>query len=197
MIKIGLTGGIGSGKSTVAELIKDHNMPIIDADQIARDIVNPGQLALVELTDAFGPDILHPDGTLNRPKLAKLAFATPEATTTLNTITHPKIIARTAELFAQTEANGHPIAVWDMPLLIDKGYHTDMDYVIVVDTNQEERIRRLVQYRGLDEQDVRRRIAAQISDTERRQAATHIIDNNGDPTTLKPQVEAILKELTP
>ena len=101
MKKIGLTGGIGSGKSTVARMLSDHNIPIIDADLIARSIVEPGTPALAELVDAFGSDILHPDGSLYRAELARRAFATPETTSLLNTITHPRIQAETSRQFAQ------------------------------------------------------------------------------------------------
>ena len=110
MKKIGLTGGIGSGKSTVARMLSDHNIPIIDADRIARSIVEPGTPALAELVDAFGSDILHPDGSLRRAELARRAFATPEATSLLNTITHPRIQAETSRQFAQAEAAGQPRA---------------------------------------------------------------------------------------
>lgn len=106
MKKIGLTGGIGSGKSTVARMLSDHNIPIIDADRIARSIVEPGTPALAELVDAFGSDILHPDGSLHRAELARRAFATPETTSLLNTITHPRIQAETSRQFAQAEAAG-------------------------------------------------------------------------------------------
>ena len=111
MKKIGLTGGIGSGKSTVARMLSDHNIPIIDADRIARSIVEPGTPALAELVDAFGSDILHPDGSLRRAELARRAFATPEATSLLNTITHPRIQAVTSRQFAQAEAAGQPRVV--------------------------------------------------------------------------------------
>ena len=179
MKKIGLTGGIGSGKSTVARMLSDHNIPIIDADRIARSIVEPGTPALAELVDAFGSDILHPDGSLRRAELARRAFATPEATSLLNTITHPRIQAETSRQFAQAEAAGQPRVVYDMPLLIDNGLHTGMDLVIVVHADEDIRIRRLMRHRGLDEADIRRRIASQIDEATRLRAADIILDNNG------------------
>ncbi len=195
MLRIGLTGGIGSGKSTVAALLAEAGIPIIDADKIAREIVEPGQPALAELAEAFGTDILTEDGTLHRQALAAKAFANSDATATLNKITHPRIEQRTQQLFAEAETAGHRLAVWDMPLLVDKGYHTHMDAVIVVDVDAETRIQRLVNHRGLDEADARRRITAQISDEERRKAATYIIDNNGTAADLAPQVEKIMNQL--
>ncbi|WJY94839.1 Dephospho-CoA kinase [Corynebacterium felinum] len=196
MKKIGLTGGIGSGKSTVAQLLAHAGLPIIDADKIAREIVEPGQPVLRQLADTFGEDILNPDGTLNRALLAQRAFATPEATEKLNTITHPAIEQRTHELFTQAASEGHQWAVWDMPLLVDKGHHTAMDVVIVVDVESETRVQRLVTHRGLDETDARARINAQIDDDQRRAAADYIIDNNSTPEKLAPQVATILEKIT-
>lgn len=195
MKRIGLTGGIGSGKSTVAALLRERGVIVIDADAIAREIVEPGSPVLGQLAEAFGPSIIQADGSLDRQGLASLAFATPEKTALLNSITHPAIEARTQELYAQAEAAGERLVVWDMPLLVDKGYHTQMDGVIVIDVDVEERVRRLVEYRGLDEADARRRIAAQVPDEQRRAAATWVIDNNGSVDALPAQVDTILQQL--
>lgn len=193
--KIGLTGGIGSGKSTVASLLARAGFCIIDADQIARDIVEPGQPALEELVNAFGPGIVLADGHLNRAELARLAFSSPESTALLNAITHPKIAAETARRFADAVAEGREEVVYDMPLLVDNGLHREMDTVVVVHADPEIRIARLVRYRGLDEADARRRLAQQISDAERNAAADIVIDNNGDIEALVPQVEQLAKQL--
>lgn len=195
MKKIGLTGGIGSGKSTVARMLSDHNIPIIDADRIARSIVEPGTPALAELVDAFGSDILHPDGSLRRAELARRAFATPEATSLLNTITHPRIQSETSRQFAQAEAAGQPRVVYDMPLLIDNGLHTGMDLVIVVHADEDIRIRRLMRHRGLDEADIRRRIATQIDEATRLRAADIILDNNGTEAHLRNQVAKLIGKI--
>lgn len=195
MKRVGLTGGIGSGKSTVARMLAKKGAPVIDADQIAREIVAPGQPALEELAKEFGTEILQPDGTLNRAALAERAFATPEATARLNAITHPRIEQRTAQLFDEAQAQGYPFAVWDMPLLVDNGHHENMDFVIVVDVDPETRVRRLVKFRGLDEADARRRIAAQVPDHVRIAAADFVVDNNGDEQSLTPQVERLWKLL--
>ena len=192
---IGLTGGIGSGKSTVAAMLKEHGFPIVDADRIAREIVEPGQPALQELAAEFGDDILNADGALDRSLLASRAFVDEEATRTLNEITHPRINERTQELFDEARENGAEAVIYDMPLLIDKGLHTDMDATIVVHTDEHLRIERLTTKRGLDSDDVRRRINAQIDDETRKAAADILIDNNGGEDELRPQITAAVKKI--
>ena len=188
---IGLTGGIGSGKTSVADLLRSHGLPVIDADQLARDVVEPGQLGLAELADAFGDDILAADGTLNRGELAARAFASEEATARLNAITHPRIMALRDELIDAARDNGEPAIIYDMPLLVEKGQHKDMDLVVVVHVDVDKRVERLVNGRGLDEADVRRRIDAQTSDEERLAVADVVIDNNGAREELEAQVQAL------
>ncbi|MFG6304511.1 dephospho-CoA kinase [Corynebacterium hesseae] len=192
---IGLTGGIGSGKSTVAQLLVRHCWELVDADQIARDIVEPGQPALTELAQAFGEDILQEDGSLDRGLLASRAFSSREKTAVLNSITHPRINEETQARFDAARRGGADFVVYDMPLLVDKGLHKDMDATIVVDVDAEERVRRLVAYRGLDEEDARRRIAAQIPDDVRRAVADFIIDNNGPREALDEQVKGVVEKL--
>jgi len=188
---IGLTGGIGSGKTSVADLLRSHGLPVIDADQLARDVVEPGQPALAELAEAFGDDILAADGTLNRGELAARAFASEEATARLNAITHPRIMALRDELIDAARDNGEPAIIYDMPLLVEKGQHKDMDLVVVVHVDVDKRVERLVNGRGLDEADVRRRIDAQTSDEERLAVADVVIDNNGAREELEAQVQAL------
>ncbi|AJE33058.1 dephospho-CoA kinase [Corynebacterium humireducens NBRC 106098 = DSM 45392] len=188
---IGLTGGIGSGKTSVADLLRSHGLPVIDADQIARDIVEPGQPTLRELADAFGADIIREDGSLDRPELARRAFADKAGTQLLNSITHPRIMARRDELFDAARAAGEPAVIYDMPLLVEKGQHKDMDLTVVVHVDVDTRVDRLVTGRGLDEADVRRRIAAQTTDAARMAVADVIIDNNGPREELEAQVQAL------
>lgn len=194
MFLIGLTGGIGSGKSTVASRLKTLGARIVDADKIAREIVEPGEPALAELADAFD-GVLNTDGTLNRAELARQAFATPEATEKLNSITHPRIRERTLERFAQARTDGVPVLVYDMPLLIENGEYKKMDHVLVVDAADEIRIDRLVNSRGLDEDDARRRIAAQISREEHLVAADSVVDNSGTRDQLLQQVDTFWEQV--
>lgn len=193
MKKIGVTGGIGSGKSTVSGRLAELGAFIVDADRIAREIVEPGQPALAELDLAFD-GVMNPDGTLNRQELARQAFATREKTETLNNITHPRIRARTQELFEQAEAQGEPVVVYDMPLLIENGEAAKMDAVWVVDAPDDVRVQRLVQQRGLDEDDARRRIKAQIDRETRLAAADVVLDNSGSVEDLLAQVDKAWQE---
>ncbi|WOH93629.1 dephospho-CoA kinase [Corynebacterium urealyticum] len=194
MFLIGLTGGIGSGKTTVASRLKTLGARIVDADKIAREIVEPGEPALAELAEAFD-GVLNADGTLNRAELARQAFATPEATENLNSITHPRIRERTLERFAQARTEAVPVLVYDMPLLIENGEYKKMDHVLVVDAADEIRIDRLVNSRGLDEDDARRRIAAQISREERLAAADSVVDNSGTRDQLLQQVDTFWEQV--
>lgn len=196
---IGLTGGIGSGKSTVARSLQKHGFPIVDADLIAREIVEPGQPTLAELAKEFGADILNTDGSLDRGLLASRAFENKETTQRLNNITHPRINQRTQELFDEARENGAEAVIYDMPLLIDKGLHKDMDATIVVHAAEHVRLERLTTKRGLDVDDVRRRINAQIDDETRKQHADILLDNNGTEEDLTQQIaQAVdkIKQLT-
>ena len=195
MLLIGLTGGIGSGKSTVAAMLRDQGIRVVDADQIAREVVEPGQPALAELVEVFGQDILNDDGTLNRQELANRAFATEEATNALNAITHPRIEQATQRQFDLAAAEKENFLVYDMPLLVERGLHEEMDMVIVVHTDIEERVRRLVEHRGLDEDDVRRRMSHQVDDVTRLASADVLIDNNGSVDHLRKQVDDFLATL--
>ena len=195
MLLIGLTGGIGSGKSTVAAMLRDQGIRVVDADQIAREVVEPGQPALAELVEVFGQGILNDDGSLNRQELANRAFATEEATNALNAITHPRIEQETQRQFDLAAAEKENFLVYDMPLLVERGLHEEMDMVIVVHTDIEERVRRLVEHRGLDEDDVRRRMSHQVDDVTRLASADVLIDNNGSVNHLRKQVDDFLATL--
>ena len=195
MLLIGLTGGIGSGKSTVAAMLRDQGIRVVDADQIAREVVEPGQPALAELVEVFGQGILNDDGSLNRQELANRAFATEEATNALNAITHPRIEQETQRQFDLAAAEKENFLVYDMPLLVERGLHEEMDMVIVVHADIEERVRRLVEHRGLDEDDVRRRMSHQVDDVTRLASADVLIDNNGSVDHLRKQVDDFLATL--
>lgn len=195
MKKVGLTGGIGSGKSTVARMLGGAGFAVVDADQVARDIMTPGSPVLEEVAAAFGADLIGDDGALDRGELARRAFATTEDTQRLNAITHPAIRTESERRFAAAEEAGEQAVIYDMPLLVDLGLNQDMDLTVVVDVDKEERIRRLVDKRGLDEADARARMAQQIDDATRLAAADVVIDNNGPLDALEPQVAALIKKI--
>lgn len=195
MKKIGLTGGIGSGKSTVAKLLAEHGFVVVDADKIAREIMEPGSPVLDEVAAEFGGDLIASDGSLDRGELARRAFVDKQSTEKLNSITHPAIRAESERRFAAAEAAGEPAVVYDMPLLVELGMHNAMDLTVVVDVDTEERVRRLTASRGLDETDARARIAQQIDSEKRNAAANVIIDNNGSEADLIPQVNELVERI--
>lgn len=195
MKKIGLTGGIGSGKSTVAAMLAEAGFRVVDADKIARQIMEPGSPVLAKVAEEFGRDVLNKDGTLDRAELARRAFVDKESTQRLNAITHPAIRAESNRQFIQAETDDAPVAVYDMPLLIELGLNKDMDLTVVVDVDAEERVKRLVTSRGLDEADARARIKQQIDDGARKAAADWVIDNNGPVENLAPQVERLIESV--
>jgi len=183
---------MGSGKSTVARRFAELGAVIIDADQIARDVVEPGEPALAELAEAFGEGILLDDGSLNRGELAKRAFVSAEKTELLNSITHPRIEQRTEEQF---NAAGDAIIVFDSPLLIEMGQSEAQDLVVVVHTPVEVRLDRLVESRGVDREDAKQRIAKQISDDKRLQFADVVLENSGTEEDLVRQVDRIWERI--
>ena len=195
MKKVGLTGGIGSGKSTVAGMLAEAGFTIVDADKIAREIMEPGSPVLDEVAKEFGADVINGDGSLDRAELARRAFKDDASTQRLNAITHPAIRAESNQQFAQAEAAGAAVAVYDMPLLVELGLNEEMDLTVVVDVDAEERVRRLVSHRGLDEADARARIKQQIDDAARKAAADVVLDNNGPREDLAPQVERLIASL--
>jgi dephospho-CoA kinase len=192
MLMVGLTGGIGSGKSTVASLLAKRGAIVIDADAIAREVVEPGMPALAKLAERFGSDILHPDGSLDRPKLAGIAFVDDETRKELEAITHPAI----GELFLQRVAEAPPgsVVIHDVPLLVESKRGFEYAAVIVVEAPLEVRLARL-EARGVPRGDARRRIELQASDDDRRKVATWVVDNAGDLDTLDRRIADIWTEL--
>ncbi len=192
MLMVGLTGGIGAGKSTVTAVLEETGAVIIDADRIAREVVAPGSPGLAMLVAEFGEDILGPDGALDRAELAARAFVDADRTAALNAITHPLIGERTAELVGSAPAEA--IVVHDMPLLVEGGLTPGYHLVIVVDTPAEIRLQRLVEQRGMPAEDARARMARQATDEARRAEADVLIDNSGDRAPVT-EIVRILVEL--
>jgi len=186
---IGLTGGIGAGKSTVAEAFAVRGAVIVDADRIAREVVEPDGPAFAPLVERFGDKIVGDDGRLDRPALAAVAFASPEALADLNGITHPAIGSVMAARVAE-QAESDRVVVLDIPLLrAESKDQWPFAAIVVVDTPVEVALNRLVRHRGLSEDDARARIAAQISREDRRAIADVIIDNSGDRAHLAREID--------
>lgn len=188
MIRVGLTGGIGAGKSTVSTMLTDLGAVVVDGDQIARDLVAPGEPALAEIVGRFGSGVLLPDGELDRAGLAEIVFPDPEALAALDAIMHPRIAQRAAGVLEAAERGGTAVVVYDMPLLVESGSADDFDVVVVVHAPIEVRLARLA-VRGVPVADARERMARQASDAERAEVATILIDNGGDEEQLIAQVE--------
>lgn len=193
MVRIGLTGGIGSGKSTVAGMLEARGAVIIDADAIARGLVEPGQPALVALVDEFGESILQPDGSLSRASLASLAFRDPGTTDRLNAIMHPLIAEESRRLMESAPSGA--VVVYDMPLLVETGQQSLVDMVVVVDVPEEMQVERAVCLRGLEAEDVRRRMAVQATRDERQAVADVVIENSGSLDETEAQVDRLWRTL--
>ncbi|ATY12965.1 dephospho-CoA kinase [Amycolatopsis sp. AA4] len=189
MLRVGLTGGIGAGKSTVANRLAEHGAVVIDSDRIAREVVEPGTPGLAALTEAFGEEILAEDGSLDRPALAARAFADDESRKRLNSIVHPLVGQRTGELMAA--AADDAVVVHDVPLLVENDLAPAYHLVLVVDAPVEVRVRRLVEVRGMPEADARARIRAQAAEEQRRAVADVWLDNGGTPDVVLAEVDAL------
>ena len=184
--RIGLTGGIGSGKSTVAARLAELGATVIDADAIAREVLAPGTPGLAEVAERFGADLIGPDGALDRSALGQVVFADPQALADLNAITHPRIGQRTAELMAA--AGPDATVVYDVPLLVENDLASGFDAVLVVEAPLKVRLERLAG-RGMDRETAESRIAQQATDAQRRAVATVVLDNSGGLDELTEQVD--------
>ncbi|MBI3772320.1 MAG: dephospho-CoA kinase [Gammaproteobacteria bacterium] len=185
MFIVGLTGGIGSGKSTVARFFAEMGVPVIDADIIAREVVEPGQAALDEIITAFGPEMLDPDGRLDRTRLRREVFATPAKRQVLEAILHPRIRAEMEKRAADLNA---PYCIFVIPLLVETGQRSHLDRVLVVDTRPEQQRQRVRERDALSDAEIDAILAVQTSRKDRLAVADDVITNNNDLNHLKTQV---------
>ncbi|WP_051581636.1 dephospho-CoA kinase [Pseudonocardia acaciae] len=192
MLRVGLTGGIGAGKSTVAGRLVELGATLVDSDVVAREVVRPGSPGLAEVVAAFGERVLDADGALDRPALASIVFEDPDARRRLNGIVHPLVGRRTAELVAAAPADA--VVVQDIPLLVENGLGPGFHLVVVVGAPVEERVRRLRANRGMSDRDARARIASQADDDARRAAADVWLDNSGSPDAAVEAVDRLWRE---
>lgn len=193
MLKVGLTGGIGAGKSEVSRLLVQCGAVLIDADRIAREVVAPGTPGLAAVVEAFGEDVLAGDGSLDRPKLGSIVFADPDRLAVLNSIVHPLVGARSREL--EEAAADDAVVVHDVPLLTENGLAPLYDLVVVVDASPRTQLDRLVRLRGMTEEDARARMAAQATREKRLEIADIVIDNDVPLETLQRRVKDVWEEL--
>lgn len=191
-MRVGLTGGVGSGKSTVSDLLADRGAVVFDADAIAREVVEPGTPGYDAVVERFGPDVVLPDGGLDRAALAQLVFGDDEARAALNAIVHPLVGQRFAE--AMESAPPDAVVVYDVPLLVEGDLAAGFDVVVVVEADAETRVARLAG-RGMPEADARARMAAQATDEQRRAVAHEIVSNDGSIDALHDQVAALWQRL--
>ncbi len=193
-MRVGLTGGVGSGKSTVSALLQELGAVIIDGDKLAREVVEQGTPGLAAVVEAFGPELLTPEGDLDRPAMGAIVFADEAKRRTLEGIIHPLVFERIVAL--EAEAGPDDVVVHDIPLLAESGRGRTFDAVIVVDVPDEIRIERMVRDRGWTREDAKSRIAAQASREDRLSIATHVIDNSGTLDELRARVTEVYGELT-
>ena len=194
MLLVGLTGGIGSGKSTVAELLAERGAVVIDADDLARRAVAPGTSGFDRVVETFGRDILGPDGGIDRATLADVVFADPSRLRELEAIVHPEVarlLVESVEPYRDTD----DVIVYAVPLLAERGMAQGFDVVVVVVADVDRRIERLMRDRGMTAEEVRARVAAQLTDEERARVADVLLDNDGEPERLIPQVNRLWTDL--
>lgn len=193
MTLIGLTGGIGSGKSTIARRLADHGAVVIDADLVAREVVEPGTPALAAIIAHFGAGVLNPDGSLNRAALGEIVFTNAGEREVLNSIVHPAVRRRTTELFASAGANN--FVVYDVPLLVEAQPDYPFDAIVVASAPEHVRVERLMEHRGMLESEALSRIQSQAPEEERLKIASHVIDTSGDISHTYAQVDALWRQL--
>jgi dephospho-CoA kinase len=194
VLRVGLTGGIGSGKSTVGRLLAEHGAVVVDADMLAREVVAAGTPGLAEIVAQFGRDVVTPAGELDRPAMGRRVFADPGARARLEAIIHPRVRARAAEIEAASPPDA--VVVHDIPLLVETGQAGRFDVVVVVDAPIEQQVARLTDERGLSEDQARSRIAVQATREDRLAAADHVIVNDATMQRLRESVDRLWEQLS-
>jgi dephospho-CoA kinase len=193
-MRVGLTGGVASGKSTVSAMLRDLGAVVVDADSLAREVVEPGTSGLDAVVAEFGAEVLTEDGRLDRAKLGALVFADPTRRAALEAIVHPLVRARAAEI--EQAAPAGVLVVHDIPLLVETGLAASFDAVVVIDVPEEVQVERAVRERGWTEPEARARVQAQASRSERLAAATYVVENSGTTEDLRQRVAEVFEELT-
>jgi dephospho-CoA kinase len=191
---VGLTGGIGTGKSTVAEMIRALGIPVIDADQLSREAMAPGQPAHAEIAAAW-PEVVAPDGTIDRRKLGQRVFTDPAARRRLEAITHPRIHELCLHRGRALADAGHRLAFYEASLLVEAGRHRDFDGLVLVTAGEEQQIARVQARDRSSREAALARLRAQLPEAEKKRLATHLIDNSGDRESTRAQVEALVAQL--
>ena len=194
MLLVGLTGGLGAGKSTVARMLAERGAVVVDADELARRALDPGTHAFHQVRELFGDEVLASEGTIDRGALARVVFADPEKRRLLESLTHPEVfrlLAETVESLRGTDS----IVVFDAPLIVETGFHEAVDVLVVVSAPPDAQLERVMRDRGMPESEARARLGAQIPADEREAAGDHVIANDGDPADLEPKVDAVWAEL--
>jgi len=192
-MRVGLTGGVASGKSTVSAILRELGAVVVDADALAREVVEPGTPGLAQVVSEFGPEVLTADGALDRAAVGALVFADASRRTALEAIIHPLVRARAAEIEAAAPPGA--LVVHDIPLLVETGQAGAFDEVVVVDVAEDVQVRRATQERGWTEAEARSRIAAQASRVQRLAVATYVVDNSGTLEDLRHRVTEVFEEL--
>jgi dephospho-CoA kinase len=192
-MRVGLTGGVASGKSTVSAILEELGAVIVDADVLAREVVAPGTDGLREVVHAFGNEVLTPDGELDRPALGAIVFADPEKRRVLESIIHPRVRARAAEIEAAAPAD--TVVVHDIPLLAETGQAGGFDAVVVVDVPPEVQVERMTSLRGMTPEDAHARLAAQAGREQRLAVATYVVENTGSLEELRESVTRVFDQL--
>lgn len=196
MLLVALTGGIASGKSFVARRLAEHGAVVVDADQVARQVVEPGEPALTRIAETFGSGVIAADGSLDRAALGAIIFSDPEARHRLNAITHPAVLDRSRSLFeAAGAADPNAVVIYDIPLLVETGRSDEFDVIVVVYASTETRVARMVESRGMTRDEALRRINSQATDTDRLAIADVVIDADSTPEHTEQQTDALWENL--